>query len=68
VTFCSSNAIEEVPYVFLHALKDLQAKGADHDEQLLLARKVRDALFKAGLTAGYPRVSMFLFMGSTIVL
>ncbi|GLB35496.1 putative saccharomyces cerevisiae YJR111C [Lyophyllum shimeji] len=55
VAFCSSNRPEEVPFVFQHALSDLKAESDSHEEQLLLARKVRDALFKAGLTAGYPR-------------
>jgi len=56
VAFCASNRAEEVPHVFQHALSDLKAESGDNlEEQCLLARKVRDALFKAGLTAGYPR-------------
>lgn len=47
---------EAVPHVFQHALKDLDTKSANLEEKRLLARKLRDALFKAGLTAGYPRV------------
>ncbi|KAF8061658.1 AhpD-like protein [Lyophyllum atratum] len=55
VAFCASNRAEEVPRVFQHALRDLKAETEGLEEQRLLARKFRDALFKAGLTAGYPR-------------
>jgi len=56
VSFCASNEPEAVSLVFQHALKDLQADEGSREETLLLARKVRDALFKAGLICGYPRV------------
>ncbi|RDB24009.1 hypothetical protein Hypma_008633 [Hypsizygus marmoreus] len=55
VAFCASNRPEAVPHVFQYALKDLKADGDNIEDQRLLARKIRDALFKAGLTAGYPR-------------
>ncbi|KAG6907452.1 hypothetical protein DXG01_008836 [Tephrocybe rancida] len=55
VAFCASNRAEEVPRVFQYALTDLKAESDNSEEHKLLARKMRDALFKAGLTAGYPR-------------
>ncbi|KNZ78875.1 hypothetical protein J132_09559 [Termitomyces sp. J132] len=55
VGFCASNRPDEVPRVFQHALKDLEAESDDIEDYRLLARKVRDALFKAGLTAGFAR-------------
>ena len=56
VAFCASNKYDEVPRVFQHALKDLKAESDNIEDHRLLARKVRDALFKAGLTAGFARV------------
>lgn len=53
VAFSASNRPETVPHVFQHVAQDLQGERAS---QLLLARKMRDALFKSGLTSGYPRV------------
>lgn len=59
VGFCASNRPEAVPDVFQHALKELQSSmesgGDTGAKQLLLARKFREALFKAGLTCGYAR-------------
>ncbi|KAG6845201.1 hypothetical protein H0H87_012528 [Tephrocybe sp. NHM501043] len=55
VAFCASNRPEEVPWVFQHALTDLKVESDNIEDHRLLARKFRDALFKAGLTAGYPR-------------
>ena len=65
VSFSSSNVPEAVPLVFEYALDDLlrcqtQAgtpQGAAHQEQLVLARKVREAVLQAGLLCGMPRVS-----------
>ncbi|KAG6900443.1 hypothetical protein C0993_010490 [Termitomyces sp. T159_Od127] len=56
VAFCASNRPEEVPRVFLHALNDLKKESDNIEDHRLLARKTRDALFKAGLTAGFARV------------
>jgi len=55
VAYSASNAPEAVSSVFLHVLKDLEARNLQHDEKLLLARKMRDALFKSGLTSGYAK-------------
>ncbi|KAF8638830.1 hypothetical protein AX17_001888 [Amanita inopinata Kibby_2008] len=51
VAFSASNRPEEVPRVFAHAIKDVQTE----QEKLTVARKFRDALFKAGLICGYSR-------------
>ncbi|CAA7265310.1 unnamed protein product [Cyclocybe aegerita] len=71
VAFSASNKPEGVPRVFEHALADLRStptirgtKGGvkvrrpgneDEDEKKILARKMREALFKSGLICGYPR-------------
>ncbi|KDQ59667.1 hypothetical protein JAAARDRAFT_33236 [Jaapia argillacea MUCL 33604] len=63
VAFSGSNRPDEVPHVFRHVLQDLwnnhqQARTVDsraRSQNLLLARKMRDAIFKSGLTTGYPR-------------
>ncbi|KAG6873365.1 hypothetical protein C0995_016474 [Termitomyces sp. Mi166 len=55
VAFCASNRVEEVPRVFQYALKELKAESDNFDDHLLLARKVRDALFKGGMVGGYAR-------------
>jgi alkylhydroperoxidase/carboxymuconolactone decarboxylase family protein YurZ len=56
VAFSASNLPEAVPLVFQHALKDIsqQSPGADQDS-LLLARKMRDAIFKSGILSGYSK-------------
>ncbi|KAK1221023.1 hypothetical protein PQX77_016173 [Marasmius sp. AFHP31] len=51
VAFSASNQPEAIPLVFQHALQSTKS----HDERLLLARKTRDAIFKAGLNSGYAR-------------
>ncbi|KAF9466232.1 AhpD-like protein [Collybia nuda] len=59
VAFSASNRPDAVPHVFQYAMKDLQMEGHLGTNSLegerLLARKLRDALFKSGLTSGYPR-------------
>jgi endoribonuclease Dicer len=65
VAFSASNSAEEVPLVFKHAFQTLvdahEESGAGqeqiHQDQLMLARRFRDALFVAGVTSGYARVS-----------
>ena len=60
VGFCAGNRPEAVPDIFQHALKELELSGDDGNntvaKQRLLARRFREALFKAGLTCGYARV------------
>lgn len=57
VAFSAANLPEAVPFVFQHALKDLsqQSTGADQDS-LLLARRMKDAIFKSGMLSGYSKV------------
>jgi hypothetical protein len=67
VGLCASNKPEAVPEVFQHALKELQSPASDGDtgaKQLLLARRFREALFKAGLTCGYARVRQVTWLNS----
>jgi hypothetical protein len=69
VAFTGSNLPEAVPIVYQHALNDLRHRQAqDHPEgktqeevdadELLLVRRIKDAIFKAGITFGYPRVRL----------
>jgi len=55
VAFSASNRSEAVPHVFEQALQDLKTRGSDKSEELMLARKMREALFKSGLISGYPK-------------
>lgn len=65
VAFSAGNATEDVPLVFKHALQtlaDAHEKSKTDPKQILqdqltLARRFRDALFVAGVTSGYARVS-----------
>lgn len=52
VAFSASNRPEEVPRVLTYAIRDVQTE----QDKLTIGNKARDALFKAGLTSGYPRV------------
>ncbi|KAJ4475762.1 hypothetical protein J3R30DRAFT_3658770 [Lentinula aciculospora] len=52
VAFSAGNEPQAIPEVFNYALREA---GGEHDENLLLARKFRDALFKSGLTSGYAK-------------
>ena len=66
VAFGASNVPEAVPAVFTYALQDLIrsqhasgiSKDVAHEEQLLLARKIREAILQSGLLSGMPRVSV----------
>ncbi len=68
VSFSASNIPEAVPLVFKYALDDLvrsqtQAgtpQDAAHQEQLVLARKVREGVLRAAPLCGLPRVSALL--------
>ncbi|PFH53594.1 hypothetical protein AMATHDRAFT_137566 [Amanita thiersii Skay4041] len=51
VAFSASNRPEEVPRVFNYAIQQIESE----QERLKVAKKVREALFKAGLTSGYSR-------------
>ena len=62
--FSTANRPETVPVIFKYVLSDLEKAQADfkvskeqaHQEKLLLARKMRDCLFKSGMVAGYSKV------------
>ncbi|KAG9313233.1 hypothetical protein JVU11DRAFT_6694 [Chiua virens] len=56
ITFTASNCPEEVPRVLEYVLRDLDAIGASHEDQLTAARKIRDAVFKSGNICGFPKV------------
>ena len=66
VGFGSSNRPEAVPFVFKQAFADLReaqtasgVEGAEaREEQLLLVRRFREALLKAGVLCGCARVSL----------
>lgn len=57
IVFSTSNLPDAVPLIFQHVLKDIsqQSTGADQDS-LLLARKMKDAIFKSGMLSGYAKV------------
>ncbi|TFK46372.1 hypothetical protein OE88DRAFT_1776418 [Heliocybe sulcata] len=63
VSFSGSSRPEAVPHVFRHALDELEnihnqeniPPGEARSENVLLARKLRDSIFKSGLTTGYSR-------------
>jgi len=55
VAFSASNRSEAVPRVFEQALQDLKSGGSDKSEELMLAKKMREALFRSGLISGYPK-------------
>lgn len=65
IVYASSNREEGIPYVWHQVLQDLKeaqaaehkSAAAAHQEQLLLARRLREGLLKAGLLCGYSRVS-----------
>ncbi|KAK1217121.1 hypothetical protein PQX77_020238 [Marasmius sp. AFHP31] len=51
VAFNASNEPEAIPLVFQHALKS----ASNHDERLLLARKMRDAIYKGAVNSGFAK-------------
>ncbi|KII89315.1 hypothetical protein PLICRDRAFT_687915 [Plicaturopsis crispa FD-325 SS-3] len=63
VAYSASNCAEGIPRVFEHVLGELKQSHIEakvppaqaHSETLLLARKFRESIFKAGLVSGYPR-------------
>ena len=59
VTLSALNLPHEIPTVFKHAIE--KGPGScdthpGHDEQLVIARKMREALVKAGSISGLPKV------------
>lgn len=68
-SFSTANRPETIPLIFKHVFSELEKAQADfgvskeqaHNEKLLLARKMRDCLFKSGMVAGYSKVKMRLY-------
>jgi hypothetical protein len=59
VTLSILNRPDEIPRVFSHALEKGPARSdavPGHDEQLVIARKLREALVKAAAIGGLPKV------------
>ncbi|KAL0947584.1 hypothetical protein HGRIS_013673 [Hohenbuehelia grisea] len=55
VAFSGGGHTPGVISVFQSALEELRSKQCSIEQQKLLANRVRDALFKSGLTTGYPK-------------
>jgi hypothetical protein len=59
VTLSILNRPDEIPKVFQHAMEKapLQpGQALKHDEQLMIARRLREALVKAAAIGGLPKV------------
>jgi hypothetical protein len=58
VAFSASNLPDAVPIVLQYALKDLEAHPTADlvNDSLMLVRKIKDAVFKAGMLTGYAKV------------
>ena len=59
VTLSVLNLPHEIPYVFRHAIDKgpgSRDSNPEHDEQLEIARKMREALIKAAPIGGLPKV------------
>ncbi|KAL8828675.1 MAG: hypothetical protein Q9191_002449 [Dirinaria sp. TL-2023a] len=58
VTLSAINRSDEIPLVFEHALEKGGGKEEripQHDEQLVIARKMREGLVKAAVISGLPK-------------
>jgi endoribonuclease Dicer len=68
VAFSNSNAPEAIPLIWEYALEDLhkthirlgQAGDSElvRQDRLVLARRLRDAIFKGGITGGYAKACL----------
>ena len=59
VTLSAINRSDEIPLVFEHALEKGGGKEEripQHDEQMMIARKMREGLVKAAVIGGLPKV------------
>ncbi len=56
IAFSASNAPEAVPEVYKFVAQNLKTD----EEQMALARKLRDGLFKSGMICGFPKVGYFI--------
>lgn len=57
VAFGSSNRPEAVPKVFQFVHDELIAASASIEERRVVVRRLKEAIFKSGLSCGYSRVS-----------
>ncbi|KAJ2922468.1 hypothetical protein H1R20_g14632, partial [Candolleomyces eurysporus] len=55
VALSASNKADGVPRVLEHMLNEELPKDAKVEDQMALARKLREAVFKSGLISGYPK-------------
>ncbi|TCD70597.1 hypothetical protein EIP91_002627 [Steccherinum ochraceum] len=60
VAFSASNLPDAIPLVFQYALEELKREGARkeadmHRDQIALARRFREAIFRGGMLTGYAR-------------
>jgi hypothetical protein len=63
VTLSMLNRPDEIPKVFQHALDKApppSSKTSKHDEQLRIARRLREALVKAAAIGGLPKVMQLI--------
>ena len=67
VTLSVLNRPDEIPHVFKYALEKGAGRGdadgnagTQHEEQLKIARKMREALIKAGPIGGLPKVWLIM--------
>lgn len=56
VAFSASNRPEAIPKVFAFVSDELDAESATTEQTFLVARRFREAIFKAGLLCGFSRV------------
>lgn len=56
VAFSASNRPEAIPKVFAFVSDELDAESATTEQKFLVARRFREAIFKAGLLCGFSRV------------
>jgi hypothetical protein len=66
VTLSILNRPDEIPKVFQHAIDKAplpSGKMSKHDEQLLIARRLREALVKAAAIGGLPKVNYRFSIG-----
>lgn len=56
VAFSASNRPEAIPKIFAFVSDELDAASATTEQKFLVARRFREAIFKAGLLCGFSRV------------
>lgn len=67
VTLSILNRPDEIPKVFQHAMEQAPVstgRTSRHDEQLIIARRMREALVKAAAIGGLPKVQTAQSLGN----